>query len=307
MIKETSGFISGKGESPFIPGFQLIDVMLDNGLTLRAAIGGKGEPLVLLHGHPQNHVTWRNIAPALAQHFTVIMPDIRGYGDSSKPVSDAEHRAYSKREMAKDIILLMQRLGCEEGFSFIGHDRGARVGHRLALDHPQQVKRSIFIDIAPTATMYALTDKAFATRYFWWFFLIQPAPMPEKMIAADPEFFLRKHIDGQLKTPGATSPEIFAEYLRCYQKPEMLHAVCEDYRASATIDLEDDRQDNHLRITSPLLVLWGEIGTVGQLYDVTSTWKEKAMDVRGKAMPCGHSPQEECPEALLAAIMPFLT
>lgn len=307
MMKETSGLISGKGESPFIPGFQLLDVTLDNGITLRAAVGGKGEPLVLLHGHPQNHVTWRNIAPALAQHFTVIMPDIRGYGDSSKPVSDVEHRTYSKREMAKDIILLMQCLGFEKDFSFIGHDRGARVGHRLALDHPQRVKRSIFIDIAPTATMYALTDKTFATRYFWWFFLIQPAPMPEKMIAADPEFFLRKHINGQLKIPGATSPEIFAEYLRCYQQPETLHAVCEDYRASATIDLEDDEQDNHQRITSPLLVLWGEKGTVGQLYDVTSTWKEKATDVRGKAMPCGHSPQEECPEELLAAIMPFLT
>ncbi|NWC65461.1 alpha/beta fold hydrolase [Cedecea sp. P7760] len=307
MMKDNADFVCDRGESPFIPGFQLMDVTLDNGISLRAAVGGQGEPLVLLHGHPQNHVTWRKIAPVLARHFTVIMPDIRGYGDSAKPASDEDHRSYSKREMAKDIVLLVARLGCHAGFAFMGHDRGARVGHRLALDYPEQVKRSIFIDIAPTATMYALTDKTFATRYFWWFFLIQPAPMPEKMIAADPAFFLRKHIDGQLKTPGATEPEVFAEYLRCYQSADTLRAICEDYRASATLDLEDDDANKHLRITSPLLVLWGEKGTVGQLYDVIATWQEKALDVRGKAMPCGHSPQEECPDALLGAIMPFLT
>lgn len=307
MMSLHTDFIKDRGESPFIPGFRLLDVELSNGICLRTALGGKGAPLVLLHGHPQNHVTWRKIAPVLAQHFTLIMPDIRGYGDSSKPQSDPDHRTYSKREMAKDIVLLMERLGFNDGFSFIGHDRGARVGHRLALDYPQQVKRSVFIDIAPTATMYALTDKAFATRYFWWFFLIQPAPLPEKLIAADPAFFLEKHIRGQIKTPGATEPAIFAEYLRCYQAPEMLHAVCEDYRAAATIDLADDAADQHLRITSPLLALWGEKGTVGQLYDVTSTWQEKALDVRGVAMPCGHSPQEECPEEMLRVIMPFLS
>lgn len=300
-------FIKDIGESPFISDFRLLDVELSNGIRLRTAIGGKGAPLVLLHGHPQNHVTWRKIAPALAQRFTVIMPDIRGYGDSSKPESDADHRTYSKREMAKDIVLLMERLEFNDGFSFVGHDRGARIGHRLALDYPQQVKRSVFIDIAPTATMYALTDKAFATRYFWWFFLIQPAPLPEKLIASDPAFFLNKHISGQIKTPGATEPRVFEDYLRCYQQPEMLHAVCEDYRAAATIDLEDDEADKHLRITSPLLALWGEKGTVGQLYDVTSTWQEKALDVQGVAMPCGHSPQEECPEEMLRVIMPFLS
>lgn len=307
MMTGHADFIKDQGESPFIPGFRLLDAELSNGIRLRAAVGGKGEPLVLLHGHPQNHVTWRKIAPALAQRFTVIMPDIRGYGDSSKPAGDAEHRTYSKREMAKDIVLLMERLGFNEGFAFIGHDRGARVGHRLALDHPRQVRRSVFIDIAPTATMYARTDKTFATRYFWWFFLIQPTPLPEKLISADPAFFLRRHIDGQIKAPGATEPEVFAEYLRCYQDPQTLHAVCEDYRAAATIDLADDEADKHLRITSPLLALWGEKGTVGQLYDVTSTWQEKALDVRGVAMPCGHSPQEECPQEMLRVIMPFLS
>lgn len=293
------------GESPFIPGFTLQDVTLSNGITMRVAIGGQGAPLVLLHGHPQNHVTWRKIAPVLAKEFTVIMPDLRGYGDSSKPPSDPAHRNYSKKVMAQDIILLMDLLG-HDGFSFAGHDRGGRVGHRLALDYPQRVKRCVFIDIAPTATMYALTDKNFATRYFWWFFLIQPAPLPEKLIASDPEFFLQRHIDGQIKIPGSTGPDIFAEYLRCYRDPEMLRAVCEDYRAAATIDLEDDVADSEQRIVCPLQLLWGEKGTVGQLYDVIATWQDKANHVEGTALPCGHAPHEEVPEKMLAVMLPFL-
>lgn len=294
-----------KGVSPFIPGCALKDVMLPNGVRLRVAIMGQGKPLVLLHGHPQNHLTWRKIAPELSQQFTVIMPDLRGYGDSEKPESDAGHRAYSKKRMAEDVALLMTALGYEK-FAFVGHDRGGRVGHRLALDYPQRTERCVFIDIAPTATMYALTDKEFATRYFWWFFLIQPAPLPEKMIGNDPEFFLQKHIAGQLKTPGATEPEIFADYLRCYRDPAMIHAVCEDYRASATLDLEDDAADSDKRIGCPLLLLWGEQGTVGQLYDVVGTWREKATLVSGEALPCGHSPQEEVPEKMLVALRSFL-
>lgn len=293
-------------DSPFIPACVLKNASLPNGATLRIAITGQGEPLVLLHGHPQNHLTWRKIAPALSKHFTVIMPDLRGYGDSVKPPGDEEHRSYSKKVMAEDLILLMDALGYDQ-FAFVGHDRGGRVGHRLALDYPQRVTRAVFIDIAPTATMYALTDKTFATRYFWWFFLIQPAPLPEKMIGNDPAFFLQKHIEGQLKTPGATEPEIFADYLRCYQDPAMIHAACEDYRAAATIDLQDDAEDSAKRITCPLLLLWGEKGTVGQLYDVVATWKEKAINVSGEALPCGHSPQEEVPEKMLAALLPFLT
>ena len=293
-------------DSPFIPACVLKNVSLPNGVTLRVAITGQGEPLVLLHGHPQNHLTWRKIAPALSKHFTVIMPDLRGYGDSDKPPGGEEHRSYSKKVMAEDVILLMDALGYDL-FAFVGHDRGGRVGHRLALDYPQRVSRAVFIDIAPTATMYALTDKAFATRYFWWFFLIQPAPLPEKMIGNDPAFFLQKHIEGQLKTPGATEPEIFADYLRCYRDPAMIHAACEDYRAAATIDLQDDAEDSAKRISCPLLLLWGEKGTVGQLYDVVATWKEKALNVSGEALPCGHSPQEEVPEKTLASLLPFLT
>lgn len=203
----------------------------------------------------------------LAERFTVIAADLRGYGNSSKPDGGENHIAYSKRSMAQDQVALMRVLG-HDRFGVVGHDRGGRVAHRMALDHSNAVSRTAVIDIAPTATMYARTDKEFATRYFWWFFLIQPAPLPERMIGADPEFFLRKHIEGQTKTPGATEPEAFAEYLRCYADPATQHAICEDYRAAATIDLVHDAEDSKARVTAPLLVIWGSQGAVGTLYDV---------------------------------------
>lgn len=297
--------IIDRGPSPFIAGFTLQDVTLDNGVTLRVACGGKGSPLLMLHGHPQNHLAWRKIAPQLAQQYQVILPDLRGYGDSDKPASDAEHLPYAKRSMAQDISQLIDALGLQR-VAFVGHDRGGRVGHRLALDHPEKVSCCVFVDIAPTATMYALTDQAFATRYFWWFFLIQPHPLPETMIGHDPAFFLRKHIDGQLKTPDATEPAIFEDYLRCYRDPAMIHAVCEDYRAAASIDLQHDAADSDRRIACPLFLLWGEKGTVGQLYDVVHTWQDKALRVQGEALPCGHSPQEEVPERFLHSLQRFL-
>jgi haloacetate dehalogenase len=179
------------------------------------------------------------------------------------------------------------------------------VAHRLALDHPAAVSRIAVIDIAPTATMYARTDKEFSTRYFWWFFFIQPEPVPERMIGADPEFFLRHHLAAQFKMPGATEPHILAEYLRCYSDPAMRHAVCEDYRASAGIDLIHDAADAQARIRAPLLALWGGRGTVGALYDVLATWREKAIDVTGYAVDCGHTLQEERPEETLAALRSF--
>ncbi|KHJ65178.1 hydrolase [Pantoea rodasii] len=293
------------GASPFIDGFMLKDAKLPNGVTLRVAMGGEGTPLLMLHGHPQNHLAWRKIAPQLAEKYQVILPDLRGYGDSDKPVSDEQHLTYAKRSMAEDISQLIDALELER-VAFVGHDRGGRVGHRLALDHPEKLACCTFVDIAPTATMYAQTDKAFATRYFWWFFLIQPYPLPETMIGHDPAFFLKKHIEGQLKTPDATSEEIFHDYLRCYQQPEMIHAVCEDYRAAATIDLEHDAQDSDKRIACPLQLLWGEKGTVGQLYDVVATWQDKARDVQGSALPCGHSPQEEVPALFLNQLQGFL-
>ena len=274
-------------------------------VRIRAAIGGSGPPLLLLHGHPQNHLTWHKVAPVLAERFTVIATDLRGYGDSGKPPSTADHLPYSKRVMAQDQVAVMRSLG-HERFAVVGHDRGGRVAHRMALDHPAAVERLAVLDIAPTATMYARTDKEFATRYFWWFFLIQPFDLPERLIAADPEYFLRRHIEGQSRTPGAVEEAVFQDYLRCYLDPAMRHAVCEDYRAAATIDLEHDAADAGRRVAAPLLALWGAKGVVGQLYDVLATWREKARDVSGRALDCGHALQEEAPEALLRELLPFL-
>lgn len=293
------------GKSPFLAEFDLSDVELENGIRLRVATGGNGPPLLLLHGHPQTHVTWRKVTPDLARHFTVVAPDLRGYGDSSKPIGGENHIAYSKREMAKDLILLMRALR-HPRFAVVGHDRGGRVAHRMALDHPDTVSRIAVLDIAPTATMYAMTTKEFASRYFWWFFLIQPAPLPEKLIAADPEFFLRTHIDGQTKLSGATEPEIFAEYLRCYSDPATRHAICEDYRAAASIDLEHDAADAHARVRAPLLALWGSRSTVGNLYDVLATWREKALSVTGRGLDCGHTLQEELPNRTTEELLGFL-
>ena len=298
--------VTERGASPFLAGFRLVDVSVQPELSIRAAIGGAGPPLLLLHGHPQTHATWRKVAPVLATRFTVVAADLRGYGDSSKPEGGPNHVAYSKRAMAKDQVAVMNALGFER-FGVVGHDRGGRVAHRMALDHPQAVDRLAVIDIAPTATMYARTDKIFATRYFWWFFLIQPEPLPERLIAADPEFFLRKHIDGQSKTPGATEPEAFAEYLRCYLDPATRHAICEDYRAAATIDLDHDAEDAGSRIRAPLLAIWGAEGTVGQLYDVLETWREKAEHVEGRAFPCGHTLQEELPKQTGEELLAFLS
>src|SRR5215210_6384505 len=210
-----------------------------SGARIHLATGGSGPPLLLLHGHPQTHLTWHKIAPRLAKRFTVVAPDLRGYGDSAKPDGGERHVNYGKRAIAADQVEVIRTLGFGR-FAVVGHERGGRVAHRMALDHPHAVERIAVLDIAPTATMYARTNKEFAARYFWWFFLIQPAPLPERLIGADPEFFLRTHIEGQSKTPGSTSEALFQEYLRCYRDPATRHAICEDYRAAATIDLDHD-------------------------------------------------------------------
>ncbi|MCC1494580.1 alpha/beta fold hydrolase [Cognatishimia sp. F0-27] len=288
--------------SPFLQGFELHKVPLD-GVGIHYAVAGDGPAILLLHGHPQTHVVWRKIAPALvAAGYRVIAPDLRGYGDSDAPASDARHMPYSKRVMARDQIALLDALGVAKAH-VIGHDRGGRVAHRMALDHPARVTSLTLLDIAPTATMYARTDKEFATRYFWWFFLIQPADLPERMIGADPAYFLRRHINGQVKTSGAVSETVFAEYLRCYDDPATIHAICEDYRAAASIDLDHDAADATHTVMAPVLALWGRDGVVGQLYDVVATWQEKARDVRGLALPCGHAIPEECPEILLEQVL----
>jgi haloacetate dehalogenase len=293
------------GSSDFVKGFNLYDAYLTSGVKLRFAKSGNGPTLLLVHGHPHTHIIWRKVAPELAKNHTVILPDLRGYGDSSKPTSAPDHRPYSKREMAKDLIELTQTLGIDR-FCFVGHDRGARVGHRLALDYPESVEKAVFVDIAPTATMYALTNKEFATKYFWWFFLIQPEPFPEKLIGFDPEYFLHHHIDGQIKIKGVVEERAFNEYLRCYKDPKTIHAICEDYRAAATIDLDDDKADADKKIQCPLYLLWGARGTVGKLYDVVGTWKEKAVTATGEALDCGHSPEEECPSVFLEKVLTFL-
>ena len=278
-----------------------------NNISINVATAGSGPAVLLLHGHPQTHVVWRHIAPRLVSAgFSVVAPDLRGYGDSEKPASDASHLSYSKRDMAADQLALMQKLGFKT-FSVVGHDRGGRVAHRLCLDNPSCVERMAVLDIAPTATMYALTDKEFATRYFWWFFLIQPFDFPERLIGSDPEYFLRRHISGQVKIQGSVSEEILQEYLRSYQNPETIHAICEDYRASATIDLKHDEQDAAIKIQAPLLAIWGDQSVVGNLYDVQATWQEKATNVVGYALPCGHSIPEECPSELAKFLIDFFT
>ncbi len=286
-----------------MPGFRWQDIDA-GGVRIRAAVGGAGPPLLLLHGHPQTHLTWFKVAPALARRFTVVATDLRGYGDSEKLPGDPAHENYSKRAMAADQIAVMAALGFDR-FDVVAHDRGARVAHRMALDHPDRVARLALLDIAPTATMYAQTTQEFATRYFWWFFLIQPFDLPERMIAADPDYFLDRHLTGQIKVEGALDPRVVAEYRRCYRDPATRHAICEDYRAAASIDLDHDAADGERQIEAPLLLLWGEYGTVGTLFDVLESWRSKARDVRGTALPCGHSPQEEVPAMLLAELEAF--
>ncbi len=292
-------------KSQFMPRFE-VRKSTANGVCINYAVAGEGPPLLLLHGHPQTHVVWRKVAGDFVNAgYSVIAPDLRGYGDSGKPPSDVRHQTYSKRMMALDQIELMAGLGFDK-FCVVGHDRGGRVAHRLALDFPDAVDKLVVVDIAPTATMYARTDKEFATRYFWWFFLIQPANLPERMISSDPEYFLRRHIAGQVKKTGAVSEEIFQEYLRCYQNPDTIRAICEDYRAAASIDLEHDAADAHIKLKAPLLALWGENGVVGELYDVLQTWRDKAENVQGSALKCGHAVQEEVPEAFTQHVLAFL-
>ena len=289
----------------FFPGFTA-STIATSGTDIHALRGGSGPPLLLLHGHPQTHVCWHKIAGRLAEEFTVVLADLRGYGDSGKPPDGERHANYAPRATALDQVEVMRSFGFER-FAVAGHDRGGRVAHRMALDHPAAISRLAVLDIAPTLTMYERTDKDFATSYVWWFFQIQPFPIPERLIGADPEFYLRAHLERQNKTPGAITEEAIAEYLRCYRDPATIHAACEDYRAAADIGLELDAADDAAgrKITAPLLALWGAKGVVGRLYDVLETWREKAVDVSGRALDCGHLLPEEAPAATLEALLAF--
>lgn len=270
-------------------------------------IGGSGPPLFLLHGYPETHLMWHRVAPSLAQRFTVVCPDLRGYGDSAKPPTTPEHAPYSKRAMASDIVALADALGFRE-FAAAGHDRGARVLHRLCLDHPERVRKAALLDIVPTLTLYEATDRAIATGYFHWFFLIQPDPLPERLIGADPAFWLDWILGRWAGRPTAEvfPREILREYLRCFADPATIHATCEDYRAGASIDLEHDRTDADRRIACPLLLLWGAAGFVHRHFDVLACWRPKAAGpVRGRALACGHFLPEEAPEDTAAELLRF--
>jgi haloacetate dehalogenase len=275
------------------------------GTEINLKVAGTGPPLLLLHGYPQTHVIWHKIAPELAKTRTVVVPDLRGYGDSGKPTSDSTHAAYSKRAMAADQVEVMDTLGFDN-FSVVGHDRGGRVAHRMVRDYPDRIDKIVVLDIAPTATMYGATDMKFAMAYYHWFFLIQPYDLPERLIGADPEFYLTKKLKTWGRTDGAITDDAFAEYLRCFSDPETIHATCEDYRASATIDLEHDVVDRDQKIDNPLLALWGQDGFVGTAYDVLDTWREVASNVSGHPVPGGHYVPEEAPQETLSALNTFL-
>jgi len=291
--------------SELFPGF-IAQQVRTSGAEIHFETGGSGPPLLLLHGFPQTHSMWHKVAPALAREFTVVCPDLRGYGDSSKPPSDETHAAYSKRAMANDMVELMHALGFDR-FRVAGHDRGARVTHRLCADHPAAVERAAVLDISPTRLMYRQTDMEFARLYYHWFFLIQPFDLPERLIAADPAYYLRRKTGGWGSPNACFDPRAFAEYERCYCNPETIHATCEDYRASATIDLAHDDVDVAAgrKIACPLLVLWGEKGVVHRCFDPLADWRSVAVDVRGQALPSGHYLAEEVPEETLRELRRF--
>jgi haloacetate dehalogenase len=279
--------------SRFFPGFKASKIQT-SGAVINTVIGGQGPPLLLLHGAPQTHISWRRVAPDLAKEYTVVATDLRGYGDSSKPPDGESHVNYSKRAMALDQVEVMRQFGFEK-FAVVGHDRGGRVGHRMALDHPDKVTRLAVVDIVPTHYLYNNITLAFANSYFHWFLFIQPAPFPENIIAND----LTRWV-------GRGASDVGAEYLRVYKDPAAIHAMCEDYRAGASIDLKHDETDLHKKIECPLLVLWGLKGVVGRLYDPLAIWRERASQVTGKGLPGGHNLQEELPEQTLTELRAFL-
>jgi haloacetate dehalogenase len=290
-----------------LPGFTVHDLET-RGARVHARAGGSGPPVLLLHGYPQTHAIWHRVAPRLAERFTVVAADLRGYGDSGKPPSAPDHGPYSKRAMAQDLVEAMGLLGFET-FHVVGHDRGGRVGHRLALDHVARVRSLATLDIAPTLAMYEATTMEFARAYYHWFFLIQPEPLPERMIGLDPEFYLREKLRGWSQGRWPFDDAAFAEYLRCFRDPATIHASCEDYRAAATIDLEHDRRDRDAgrRVRCPVLALWGERGTVHRCFRPLDEWRRAADGaVSGRPLAAGHYLPEEVPDEVVGELLPFL-
>lgn len=293
----------GRGSVNFFPGFKQRQTAT-SGTVINFVVGGNGPGLLLLHGYPQTHIIWRKIAPQLSEKFTTVIPDLRGYGDSSKPSDGQNHAAYSKRAMAQDQVELMGSLGFKN-FVVVGHDRGGRVAHRLALDHEEAVAKVAVLDIVPTYKLYHTVTKEFAAAYFHWFFLIQPAPFPETLIANNVEFYLKAWFFEGIY-PGAVDSQAFAEYLRSFRDPATIHASCEDYRAAASIDLDHDAVDLDRKISCPVLALWAEQGLMHRLFNVLDTWRERASNVNGKPLPGGHYLPEESPQAVLQELTKFL-
>jgi haloacetate dehalogenase len=283
----------------FFPGFEHRRIAT-SGAEINLVTGGSGPPLPLLHGYPQTHLMWRKLAPRLAGEFTVVVPDLRGYGDSSKPPAAADNAGYSKRALALDQVETMKALGFAR-FAVAGHDRGARGAHRLARDHPERVERLALLDIVPTLYRFETIDQKAATASYHWFFLIQPGGLPERLIGAEPEFFLRH----SLRDPAVFEPEAFTEYLRCFKNPETIRATCDEYRAGASIDLVHDRADRDRKLTMPLLVLWGQRSSQGSGYDMLAVWREHAENVTGQAIASGHFLPEEAPEDTYRALRGF--
>jgi haloacetate dehalogenase len=279
-------------DAKLLPGFKVHKVKT-TGATLHTVVGGSGPPLLLIHGAPLTHLSWYRVAPELAKKYTVIAPDLRGYGDSSKPEDGDKHINYSKRTMATDKVELMHHFGFDR-FAVVGHDRGGRVAHRLALDHPEAVTRVSVLDIVPTYYLYTHVTKAFVDAYFHWFLFIRPAPFPEDIILAKPEAYANG------------PPELKDEYMRMMRTPANVHGMCEDYRASAGIDMEFDEADQAKKIACPLHVLYAEKGAMGRMYDVMGIWKERGTKVTGAPMPGGHNFQETHPQETLAQLLPFL-
>jgi len=288
--------------SDFFPGFEHRRIAT-SGAEINLVTGGKGPPLLLLHGYPQTHLLWRRIAPRLAEEFTLVIPDLRGYGDSSKPPPGPDQIAYSKRALAQDQAETMSALGFDR-FMVAGHDRGARVAHRLVRDHAERIERVALLDIVPTLYRFETIDAKAARGSFHWFFLIQPGGLPERLIGAEAEFFLR-HMLGLARHANRLEPEVFTEYLRCFEDPETIRATCDEYRAGAGIDLEHDRADRAKKITTPLLVLWGRSSGQGSGYDMLAVWRDHANDVRGQAIDSGHFLPEDAPDPTYAALRAF--